>query len=126
MKRTLHLLTGITLALLLTWGNNIMASSFAKGISNQTKIENSAGEDFPYVKFYSEQGNVVLSFINKTNKPVDINIYDITGSLVLSDKVTTNDINVRKEYDITLFPKGIYIVQLGNGNTISSHKFYLR
>jgi hypothetical protein len=47
-----------------------------------------------------------------------VNIYDITGKLMISEKTLASQLNI----DFTKLPKGMYIIKMSDGNSVVSKK----
>ncbi|MDD3685189.1 MAG: T9SS type A sorting domain-containing protein [Bacteroidales bacterium] len=47
-----------------------------------------------------------------------VNIYDITGKLMISEKTLSSNLNI----DVTKLPKGMYIIKLSDGTSVVSKK----
>ncbi|MBK7215406.1 MAG: T9SS type A sorting domain-containing protein [Bacteroidales bacterium] len=51
-----------------------------------------------------------------------MNIYNAAGKLVKSDEI----LKASNEYDLSNLPKGVYVVELRNGNNKSSSRIVLK
>lgn len=92
----------------------------------ETAVENITNNvDFDKLVFFNNSGTPTLQFTNNTELNVAINIYDVSGKLIISDNALSAEKDFNRNYASKQLSHGIYVVQLKAGNNIKTHKFYL-
>ena len=64
------------------------------------------------IKVYQNNSNLIVELANNQSKNVDISLYDLSGRLVLSNKLYPNIDQVAVEIDISTIAKGIYLIRI--------------
>lgn len=68
------------------------------------------------------EGNLHVNLNGYKSEVIQMNIYNAAGKLVKSDEI----LKASNEYDLSNLPKGVYVVELRNGNNKSSSRIVLK
>jgi len=97
---------------------NVESPEYTTGISESNGIVT--------VKLYPNPTDGMVQVISGTSMETLLNaeVYNITGSLVFSEKVLVNE-NGQAVVDLTALPSGYYIVKTKINNQVSTHKLLI-
>ena len=59
------------------------------------------------------KGKFRVSFLNESDKRMDIRVYDIIGNLILEETVRSNG-TVSRVYDLSYYKSQFFVVEIGN------------
>ncbi len=106
-----------------TWMENIALTSSACGgnlstsnavltgdVQDTTLSTDSNFEVLSNIKLVPNPANTYVSISNPNNQPIDIELYSISGKLILKQNNVNNPINISTLYS------GVYVIQIKTGN----------
>jgi len=105
----------------LAFESNTLSTSVSSVTSIRNLIENKSDE----FRIYPNPAQSIINFeASSLQEIIQVNIIDRSGKNVFSERLNLN-INTNK-LDISSLDKGVYILQLNDGNSILSNKFIKR
>ncbi|MBU0763239.1 MAG: T9SS type A sorting domain-containing protein, partial [Bacteroidetes bacterium] len=63
--------------------------------------------------------------VENVTADVNIELYDMTGKVVVRETITEND-GFRKEFDVTTYPKGLYFLRMTSGEFVKVEKVVIQ
>ena len=78
-----------------------------------------------HLKVWATTGALNLRITNQSFGEVEIQVYDISGRIVISEKKLKTDSQFDFQYDSSFLPSSIYIVRIGQVKDLVSKKLYL-
>lgn len=77
------------------------------------------------LKAYYSGGMINISFEKPSSVNVKIEIYDLSGRLIINDIAPCTELKIARTYSVKSFSNGLYIVQVSSSTQVFSRKFFV-
>lgn len=77
------------------------------------------------LKAYYSAGMINISFEKPASEIVKIEIYDLTGRLIINDIAPCTELKTARTYSVSSLSNGLYIVRVSSSTQVFSRKFFV-